>query len=106
MGSHATHHMDPNSVSTYHVKAKTLGDRARSIFDHLERYGPMAEEEIIRRMGFRDSNAVRPRVSEMIQAGILEEYRKEVSRITGRPVRVVGLPRPKVAPQPEQLGLL
>jgi hypothetical protein len=50
---------------------------------------PLTDREVCERAGFREMNAVRPRITEMIEEGILKECGTVRSERTGRRVRTV-----------------
>ena len=52
----------------------------------------LTDRDVMFHMGMFDMNAVRPRISEMLDRGILEERGKVTCPVTGRTVRLVGLP--------------
>lgn len=45
-------------------------------------------------MGFPEPNAVRPRITELIAAGFLQEVGEKRCPVTRKTVRVVDVPRP------------
>ena len=77
----------------------SFSKRERMVLDAVLAYGPGTDREIMGRLGFRDPNAVRPRVTGLILSGDLVELRSTKDSLTGKTVRVVGLP-------PTQLQLL
>jgi DNA-binding Lrp family transcriptional regulator len=50
---------------------------------------PLTDREVAERAGFCEMNAVRPRITEMIEDGILQECGVVKSQRTGRRVRTV-----------------
>lgn len=80
-----------NSVIAYHLMDKD--GRRKAI---LGVYGPRSEltdRQVTYALGFQDLNAARPRISEMVNAGILIECGKVKDELTGRPVRLTRLAR-------------
>lgn len=51
--------------------------------------GGMHARQIMKALGFTDANSVKPRITEMIAAGILEECGSTKDRETGKTVRLV-----------------
>jgi hypothetical protein len=77
--------------------------RERAILSVLENArSPLEDREIMQAIGFRDMNAVRPRVTELIQAGVLEERGTTIDQLTRKNVRMVRIAKPR----PTQLELL
>ena len=62
----------------------------------------MTDREIMKALGFTDPNTVRPRVTELIKAGILQEYGFTLDSETGKRVRVVRI-TPKAPGKQEEL---
>lgn len=86
-----------NSVQAFHEEEAKLSRRATAVLGWIRIYGPHTDRQIAQGMGFgADMNAVRPRVTELIQAGLLEELRDVRCPVTGKTVRIVGLPRGQV----------
>jgi hypothetical protein len=87
---HRTHAMHANSLAAY--ATSDFGDRERAILRILLGSScPLCDREIMERLSFTDPNKVRPRVTEMIKAGILRECGNVPDAQTHRAVRTVGL---------------
>jgi hypothetical protein len=84
MGSH-----HENSSLTYRQNLEKFGKRARGIYFSLRIHGPMTERDIMNLVGFREMNSVRPRVTELKKAGLVEECGYRICPATGARVRVV-----------------
>lgn len=80
--------LHPNSLEAYREILPRLPMRSRNILAVLG-HGEMHERTIKERLGLPDMNGVRPRVTEMIDAGILEEAGSAVDPVTNSRVRVV-----------------
>ena len=70
-----------------------LGKRQAAILEIYKRMPTcLTDRDVMFHMEMFDMNAVRPRISEMLDRGMLEERGKVTCRVTGRTVRLVGLP--------------
>lgn len=83
--------MHQNSLAAYYAErdAGRLSRRARAVLADVQRNGPGTDRQIRDRMGFDDMNHVRPRITELVQAGELRETGRVVDPVTGKRVRVV-----------------
>ena len=73
-----------NSLAAYH--SLNLGERAAQVLSvYVESLQPLTDREVMERLGFTDPNAVRPRVTDLVDAKLLEECGSDT---TGRKVRV------------------
>lgn len=97
--------MHKNSIRA-HTEQKDAGKRTRLIVEVLNciqdrpRWnGGLTDREIMKRLGFTDMNAVRPRITELIDRGIVEECGDVKDSVTGMTVRLVRLK--KTQPQGE-----
>jgi predicted transcriptional regulator len=80
----------PNSAAS--LKKTDKAERYRLIISALEReQKPMTDREIARYLGFSDMNAVRPRITELVQAGTIRDAGNKRDETTGRTVRTVAL---------------
>ncbi len=76
-----------NSLACYH--SLNIGDRAQAVLRvYVEATHPMTDREVMRRMGFTDPNQVRPRTTELVEGGLLEECGTTIDKETGKPVRL------------------
>lgn len=48
---------------------------------------PATDREIMKRLGFTETNAVRPRITEMLDRGILRQVDQVYCKVTGKLVR-------------------
>lgn len=90
-GRHDRHDMHPNSMATYREEATAgrLSKRYSEILEIVRRLGQGTDREILQASEYRDMNAVRPRITELIESGWLEEFDNVQDKTTGKPVRVV-----------------
>lgn len=80
------------ALENYAARVAALAGRWRAIvLDVIER-GPGTDREIEARMGCDGRSMVRPRVTELLRMGLLEELGSEECG-AGRPARIVGIPR-------------
>lgn len=93
--------MHANSLQAYREERPRLSQRAADVLQVVHAFGPLTDREITETMGFRERNAVSPRVTELIEAGLLVEHDSVRCPVTGKTVRRVTVRRPG-----EQLGLL
>lgn len=93
MSAHATHEMHRNSLAAYHAEEPKLTTRAQAIVEWITVHGPATDRQIVEGMGFRDMNAVRPRVTELLERARLMEVGDVRCPITGKTVRRVDIRR-------------
>jgi len=75
--------------------------RREEIFEAYRHFnGGCTDRAIAAYLGYNDLNAVKPRITEMIQDGILEECGNTLDRTTNRTVRVVQI-KVRAFSQPE-----
>lgn len=93
MSRHPSHRMHGNSLQAYHGSDFT--PRERAILDVLRASPePMTDRAIALRLGFSDLNAVRPRISEMLEGEILAEGGTVECAVSGKHVRTVKIANP------------
>lgn len=79
-----------NSIASYHEIKPELSGRRREIYLTLKNYSRKAtDREIKELMGLGDMNAVRPRITELIKSGYVEEVGSTKCPITNKTVRQV-----------------
>ena len=85
--------MHNNSIKAYREEFPKLSQRASDIYffllEHME--VGFTDRDIKYHMKFGEMNNVRPRVTELIQQGLLEEVGKTTCKVTGKTVRMVSL---------------
>jgi len=78
-----------NSIDTYIALKDHLSGRQAEVYEYIEKNGRSTERQIKDGLGYNDMNAVRPRVTELIESGLLIEGMKIRDETTGRPVRTI-----------------
>jgi predicted transcriptional regulator len=83
----------PNSVAAYWQGRDDLfGKRLQKVIAALRASrDPLTDREVMVRLGFADPNAVRPRISELVDAGIAQETGRVLCPVTRKTVRFVRL---------------
>ena len=72
-----------------HEKIKPQKEcRRQQIIEAITEYGPMTVDELMDRLGYHDPNRVRPRLTELTQAGALCTIGKRRSRRSRKMVAV------------------
>lgn len=95
----------PNSVLAYwQGNDELFGKRHQKVIACLRRSLGQTDREVMIALGFGDMNAVRPRISELVEAGIVVEVGNTVCPITKKRVRLVSLAKPKPAQAEFELG--
>jgi predicted HTH transcriptional regulator len=90
---HATHRMHPHSLDAYRAEESKLSKRAEAVLTWITEHGPHTDREVMQGMGFTEPNAVRPRITELIDAGKLMEVCSVRCPVTGKTVRRVDIRR-------------
>ncbi len=83
--------MHENSLAAYGQERAHLSDRAFRIYKLLaEHPEPMTDRQIMETLGFHEPNAVRPRITELVNKhGLVCEVGKVCCPVTGKAVREV-----------------
>lgn len=89
MNSHLDHRMHRHSLDAYLSEKMRLSARARTIYVWVLEHGRATDREIMHGLRFSDPNCIRPRVTELVQAGLLKEVARRHDADTGKTVRVV-----------------
>jgi hypothetical protein len=89
-----------NSIAAYHAgNVDVFPQRAQMILRALVELGTATDRQICDHLEFHEMNAIRPRLTELIQAGIVEECGDVLDETTNRTVRVV-----RIAPKQTEFG--
>lgn len=85
--------MHQNSLFAYQENATRLTNRERAIIALLEKdslqYLGRTDRMIMMGLHFTDPNSVRPRITALVQRGVLEECGEIRDSVTGQTVRLV-----------------
>lgn len=95
-----------NSINSYTATLSSIGERQQEILNVLEDRS-MTDRQIAEALGYSDLNAVRPRITELVQADVLEENGVVTCSTTGRSVRLVRkafVEYPEMQPEEEEEG--
>lgn len=82
-----------NSLCAYHEGRQALSERAGLVLAWVREHGPATDRQIMSGLGFGEPNAVRPRVTELVDIGMLAEVGSVRCSVTGKTVRRVDVPR-------------
>lgn len=92
--TNAQHAMHSNSLRAYLEERPALQQREREIVDVVRVFGPITDREVMERCGYREPNAVRPRITGLIADGLLVEHDRVRCPVTGKTVRRVAVMNP------------
>lgn len=82
-----------NSIEAYHSSGPLISRRARMVLDWVRANGSATDRQVMDGLGFREPNQVRPRITELVDAGELREVGSTSCPVTGKTVRLVDVPR-------------
>ncbi len=92
MSAHTRHAMHVNSLSAYHTgQHETFSERELAILSTLKAKRWATDRDLMTALGFSDMNAVRPRITELIADGLIEEIGTTNDTTTGKRVRRIAL---------------
>lgn len=92
--AHAAHRMHDNSLATYRSEEVKLSRRAEAVLDWITEHGPHTDRQVAYGMGFGENlNAVRPRITELLEAARLMEVGNVRCPVTKKTVRRVDIRR-------------
>lgn len=80
-----------NSIEAFHASARMISRRAQAVLEWVREHGRATDRQIARGLGFAEMNAVRPRVTELVDLGVLHEVGSTRCEVTGKTVRLVDL---------------
>jgi DNA-binding Lrp family transcriptional regulator len=78
-----------NSVAALREENRKLSAREDLILAELRAHGPGTDREIARRLGFSEMNCVRPRITHLIEIGIVRVLEDVKCKVTNKTVRRV-----------------
>lgn len=93
MSAHPAHAMHEHSLRAYREERPALQAREREILDVVHAFGPLTDREVMETCGYREPNAVRPRITGLIAAGLLVQHDCVRCPVTGKTVRRVAIRR-------------
>lgn len=86
----------PNSVEAYHAEEPKLSRREQLVYDWIREHGPHTDREISYGMGYGENlNAVRPRITSLLEKTKLMEVGNVLCPVSKRTVRRVDVRRPR-----------
>lgn len=81
-----------NSIESFHSQEAKLSRRAQAVLDWISEHGPRTDREIAYGMGYGENlNAVRPRITELIEKNKLMEVCDVRCSVTNKTVRKVDI---------------
>jgi predicted DNA-binding transcriptional regulator len=79
-----------NSITAFREERERLRGRKALIYELLsETNTAMTDREVMLKLGYSDPNAVRPRITELIKRGLIEEFDTKICVSTRKTVRRV-----------------
>lgn len=85
--------MHRNSLASYFDKMvkKTINKKENEVIEAFEKNLWMTDRECAEFLGYPHKSAVQPRITELVQKGVLTEAGEKRDDVTGRTVRIVAL---------------
>lgn len=74
---------------------ESLGERQKKILQVIEKFPNSTDREILQELNLHDMNMVRPRVTELIKEGFIEESGSIQCAVTNRRCRTVRVLNPE-----------
>jgi DNA-binding CsgD family transcriptional regulator len=87
--------MHQNSIAAYRAEEPRLSKRAAAVLAWVTEHGPHTDRQVAAGMGFSHRSAVQPRITELVEQGLLMEVCSRKCPETGKTVRVVDIRRPR-----------
>ena len=84
--------MHINSLLAFDEERKTLNVRCERILRVIQKYPNLTDRSILIELGWSEMNMVRPRITEMIQRGLVLETGSMKCAITDRKCRTLAIP--------------
>lgn len=78
-----------HSRAAYHEGGEQFGARALAVVAKLRALGSATDKQVAHALGYPHKAAVQPRISELVKAGMLEEWGSVSDPDTGKIVRLV-----------------
>lgn len=80
-----------NSLHARHEMGARITGRRAEVLAWLEAHSPATDRQIMLGLGYSDMNAVRPRITELLDAGRVREVARVRDEVTGMMVRQVAM---------------
>lgn len=80
-----------HSRQAYRAERPNLSARAKLVLEWVRLHPGTTDRDIRAGLGYADMNAIRPRVTELVEAGKLVEVGARRCPVTGKTVRVLDL---------------
>lgn len=81
-----------NSREAFDEIRDKVTDRQKHIIRVVEKYPNSTDRDVLNELGWHDMNMVRPRITELVQRGLLVESGAMLCGITNRKCRTLKLP--------------
>lgn len=92
--------MHINSLAAYWALERDLfSRREKDILLAIRAQGKATDREVMLALNFSDMNSCRPRITELVKDGVLEEVGTRADPVTGKTVRIVSLKADPRRPQ-------
>lgn len=78
-----------NSLAAHGAVQPMVSGRRAAVLAWIQEHGPATDRQVMHGLGFTDMNAVRPRITELLDMGLLRECGRVVDAKTGMKVRQV-----------------
>ena len=88
---HRDQNMHSHSLEAYKIECSKLEGRKKDVHAWLKLNGASTDREVMAGLGHSDMNTVRPRITEMIEFGVLAETGETACPVTNRTVRIVNV---------------
>ena len=81
--------MHENSLKAYKTERIKLGRRASEVLGTILELGHCTDRMVKDKLKYSEMNAVRPRITELIKKGLVEEAGSKKDELTGKSVRII-----------------
>ena len=80
--------MHANSLDAFEATDEERSERQEAVYQRLLAAGPMTDRQVMAALGFSDMNAVRPRITELVDRSWVIEIARVEDPATGKKVRL------------------
>lgn len=87
--------MHAHSLATHREIGALIQGRRGEVYRFIEHHGAATDREVMVGLGYREPGAVRPRITELVSAGLLEECGSKKCPFTRKTVRLVATAGPQ-----------